>query len=461
MPEQVELRDAVEPGETGEAAVGERTIDQQVSDLVVVAFHERRRWRSIPDAEPRKLVQERQPFVCDQPAGAEAAQLRLAGERTDGAVAGRRSHEVHDFETIAEAQVLRALVGDTALPRHLEMAKVRKMAEHFQAAIGEAAAGIRAEIEPLQLRHACQVVQPLVCELPGAAERQRRHVIERRNPRQDVVGHQPAGIEGGDATLVHRGEQPVPLSIGEGPLRVDAVLLRIDREGRQRARARAYRVTERIPAAESRILRENQPGLLERQVVGRHPGRSLAEGVVAAPDLAPQVVESELAFVVAVEPGQRARVSPEGEHVILRKRVVRFHVEQWPLYWRLSRFGAAADRALQRDPVFLSVLPCESVLHVAQHRLAWRLRPRAVEAGARAGIAGAKRSKPAFRFFPEILERGAGRDLARHADLPSVVPGVRLIRAGRRFVLVIRTRVGGSRLPCRGQEAPQRALKKV
>ena len=37
VPEQVELRDAVEPGETGEAVVGERPVDQQVSDLLVVA----------------------------------------------------------------------------------------------------------------------------------------------------------------------------------------------------------------------------------------------------------------------------------------------------------------------------------------------------------------------------------------------------------------------------------------
>src|SRR5262249_36587883 len=41
------------------------------------------------------------------------------------------------------------------------------------------------------------------------------------------------------------------------------------------------------------------------------------------------------------------------------------------------------------------------------------------------------------------------------------LPDVRLLQAGRRFERRLRTTMGGSGLPCRGQEAPQRALESV
>ncbi len=94
------------------------------------------------------------------------------------------------------------------------------------------------------------------------------------------------------------------------------------------------------------------------------------------------------------------------------------------------------------------------MLDVAQRRRGRSFRIRAFEALARRAIAGAQRFEPATGFALEVVE-GA------HADLPSVLPVVRLDQAGRRFGDFDEPRMGGRQLPCRGQEAPQRALRPV
>ena len=94
------------------------------------------------------------------------------------------------------------------------------------------------------------------------------------------------------------------------------------------------------------------------------------------------------------------------------------------------------DRLLQRDPAVASMLARERVLYVAEHRRRGRGGIRALESRACLGVAVTQRLQPALRFFPEIVERGRGRDLTGHRNLPSappratsrrLTPGVRLI----------------------------------
>ena len=84
-----------------------------------------------------------------------AATADNAAEQKWRALSYNVLYEQSDF-----TQVLDAIVGDAALPGHPEVAQVRKMTKHLQAAIGEAASGILAQIEPFQLRHAREVRQP-------------------------------------------------------------------------------------------------------------------------------------------------------------------------------------------------------------------------------------------------------------------------------------------------------------
>jgi hypothetical protein len=111
--------------------------------------------------------------------------------------------------------------------------------------------------------------------------------------------------------------------------------------------------------------------------------------------------------------------------------------------WRtLDAHGC--ERVLQRDPTFVSIFLRQCVLHVAQHGIRRRGGPGAFESRARVGLTGPQRLEPALRFFPEVVERGRGRDRAGHRNLPSVassesrvLPGVRLV-SGRKKVRVAR-----------------------
>ena len=87
-------------------------------------------------------------------------------ERFDDPVTRRRTHQVHAFELIAEPQIRQPRVRDPGLPRHFERPEIRQMPEYFEPAVGEPAAGVLAEIQMLQLRHAGQVLQARIGELP-------------------------------------------------------------------------------------------------------------------------------------------------------------------------------------------------------------------------------------------------------------------------------------------------------
>ena len=158
--------------------------------------------RSCQVLSMREVAGERQAGVGDQPAGAEVAQLRLALQRLDRAVAGRRTHQVDVLETVAESQVGDAGVGDAALPRHLESSQIRQVHAGPQAAIGELAAGILAEIELCScgMRARCSSPSSVSCREPPRLSA--GDVIELGDARQHVVGHQPAGVERGDAPLL-------------------------------------------------------------------------------------------------------------------------------------------------------------------------------------------------------------------------------------------------------------------
>ena len=171
----------------------------------------------------------------------------------------------------------------------------------------------------LQLRHVGQVQQPLVGELPGAAEAQRRHVIQCGDARQHRVRHQPAGIERGDLPLFHDRDEFVPFAVGQLSPRRDPAFRGVDRICRNRRRAGRHRLRQGFPTAKPGILRDD--GLRFGRLKRLFPvafERPLSERVHAAPHLGPQVVEGERALVVrvqALEPGLVVRVE-RSDHIV-------------------------------------------------------------------------------------------------------------------------------------------------
>src|SRR5436190_22609480 len=97
------------------------------------------------------------------------------------------------------------------------------------------------------------------------------------------------------------------------------------------------------------------------------------------------------------------------------------------------------------------MLARQGVLDVAQHGLRGRGRPGAHQPGARLRNALVERFQPALRFLLEIVD-GA------HAT-PSFRNRLSSAYSGRKKVRSWRTRWVGDGLPCRGQEAPQSALR--
>src|SRR5262245_37628419 len=136
--------------------------------------------------------------------------MLLPAEGSDCAIARRAAHEVDAFELRTEAQVCHALVADAAVPGYLEPAQLWEMPQHRETAIRDPAARVPTEIELLELWHARQVSQPVVCQLPGSAERETRDVVEPGEPRERAIGHGAVGIDGRDVPLGDDRRQHIP-----------------------------------------------------------------------------------------------------------------------------------------------------------------------------------------------------------------------------------------------------------
>jgi hypothetical protein len=113
--------------------------------------------------------------------------------------------------------------------------------------------------------------------------------------------------------------------------------------------------------------------------------------------------------------------------------------------------------ALQRGPALEAVLASERLLDDAQ-----RYRPRMPDhrrqSVVRFAIARANGVQPALGAFPQRVEGCGGLERTRHAHRPSVVCLCPLAAGRKKVELLVLPMLGGSRLPCRGQVAPQRAL---
>src|SRR5262245_55766727 len=97
VPEEIEFRDSVKPGEAGQSFVCKRAIDQKMGRLDTIA--------SLPRFEYGKLVKQSQSFIGDKPARVQPSQHWLAAKRLNRAIACRSAHEVHNLELVAELQV--------------------------------------------------------------------------------------------------------------------------------------------------------------------------------------------------------------------------------------------------------------------------------------------------------------------------------------------------------------------
>ena len=219
VPEQIQVEDGLEPGEAGESIVAERPVNQQVSGIRLGAAPVLQHW---------EVVQEGKAGIRHESPTTEAPEPGFPLQRLDGAVACRRTHQVHALELIAKSQIGNACIRDTRLPRHFECSEVRQMAERLQSAIGELAAGILAQIQMLQLRHPAQMEQPVVSEFPRPAQAQAGDMIELGDARQHSVRHQPVRVQRGNSAFFEDTDQLVPVSISHPPARPDPVFLCID-----------------------------------------------------------------------------------------------------------------------------------------------------------------------------------------------------------------------------------------
>ena len=97
------------------------------------------------------------------------------------------------------------------------------------------------------------------------------------------------------------------------------------------------------------------------------------------------------------------------------------------------------------------------VLHLAQGRLGRRVRVGDLEAGALLGVVRPQRLEPALGLFLEIVERGGGGEPSAHGTPSFRRAWVRKHRPEEGSGTASIT--GWKQVPCRGQEAPQRALR--
>jgi hypothetical protein len=262
VPEEVEVGDTLEAGQTGESLVSEWAVDQKARTAGVFLEH-------------RKVVQQREARIGDEFSRAEVAEVEFALQGGDGAIAGGRT-----LTSVPRAdrslQMSDARIGDTGLPGHFEFAEVGQVPQNFKTSIGELAAGELTQIQVFQLRHSGEVQQTVVREFARPAEAEGSDVIQGRKAGKCGVRHQSVGIQGGDATLAHYADQLIPLRRCHATAGSDAVFLGVDHVGRAlRRRAGCLRRHEGIPASEAGVLRNDHLGFGKLQRVYRHPERTL------------------------------------------------------------------------------------------------------------------------------------------------------------------------------------------
>src|SRR5215831_11281758 len=103
MPEETETEDAAESGNGGQPRIAERAVQHKEVRIGVAERHQiETRLAAPPGLKHRNVVKQCQADIRDQPAGIEMAQVTLAAECLDRAIAGRRAHEIDSLQVIAE-----------------------------------------------------------------------------------------------------------------------------------------------------------------------------------------------------------------------------------------------------------------------------------------------------------------------------------------------------------------------
>ena len=194
------------------------------------------------------------------------AQVRLSLERVDrpGAGAGK---DFDPFEAIAVRQVRQAGIRHRVMP-HDEHAQVSEIAEHVEAAIGNAGA---AQIQVAEIRQAGERSKTCVRDVLRPAQLQPRHVIETRDPLQERVRHLSVRVDRGQLSLRHRFDRGVPISRVQRTLHHDLAVVLLDLKSWHsptiRARARPGDALRQLrPALESARARRDVARVVDRDV---------------------------------------------------------------------------------------------------------------------------------------------------------------------------------------------------
>lgn len=194
------------------------------------------------------------------------------------------------------------------------------MAQDFQAGIVDTGAGITAELQMFQLRHAGQEMKALLRHFAATTDAKVGNVIERGDLPQHAVRHEAVGFEGSDPMLAGNGDQVVPFGAVQSATRGDGKVLEVVKGARSRL-ALGCCFQQGFPVAEPGVLREQELRFAELQVVLFHLRRALAKGVNTPPDFGLDVTEGEGTVVISVEAIERGGVPFVGIHPVLGQRV--------------------------------------------------------------------------------------------------------------------------------------------
>ena len=128
--------------------IGERPTQRQEVRSCVGTEQRHLLFTAVPRAKDWQFTQQREAIVGDHRPGSKISQLRLAGERTNGAISRRCSTEIYLTQLIAAGQMRRALVCDRCPPQADDLQR-RQSAQDFEPAVADAAS---AQVQPSQPR---------------------------------------------------------------------------------------------------------------------------------------------------------------------------------------------------------------------------------------------------------------------------------------------------------------------
>ena len=158
---------------------------------------------------------------------AELIQMGLSRQRLDGAIARRRSQEVHILEQVTLRQMRHSSVRNVLLPADFELSQFTQVTQDAQPLVGDLAFPA-VDVELAKLRHLREMGESGIGELQRSAQVKAGHAVELRQALQRRIGHPSAGVQRAEAALPHDVENDIPRLVGKHRAGLDRVVFPVD-----------------------------------------------------------------------------------------------------------------------------------------------------------------------------------------------------------------------------------------